>query len=150
MKNFSLAIAFLLLLNACSTQENLVVKDEKHKNASEDLNVLRKEITMVSFDRIRSELERDDIRRRHAMRLSKNLIALTDKIKDIPKSKIKNLNTKEDQKLYNDYSNTLRQNAESIYNVANEYALERLPEELSKMKHTCTTCHKRFREKKEL
>jgi hypothetical protein len=150
MKKIAISIASLLLLTACSTQQSLTTKDEKHKTASEDLNILRKEITMVSFDRIRSELERDDIRRRHAMRLSKNLIALTDKIKDIPKEKIKNLNTKEDEELYNEYSHNLRKNAESIYKVANEYALERLPEELSKMKNTCTKCHERFRGKKEL
>ena len=143
-----MASTLLLLLSNCSTKEESQNEQMKHKIASSDLKTLRKEITMVSFDRIKSELERDDLRRRHALTLSENLISLSERIKDIPKDKIKNLNTPQDQKLYEEYAQQLTQNAQSIFTLAQNYELEKLPNELAKMKNTCKTCHKRFKAKK--
>lgn len=145
IKKFALSTTILLLLTSCSTKEHSPQKHIKHKVASGDLNSLRQEILMVSFDRIKSELERDDVRRRHALTLSQNLISLSEQMKDIPKDKIKNLNTPQDKELYKKYSQQLKKSANDIYQVAQNYELEKLPNKLTQMKQVCKTCHKRFK-----
>lgn len=104
IKKLALSTTLVLLLTSCSTKEISQQEQIKHKVASGDLSSLRQEILMVSYDRIKSELERDDVCRHHALTLSHNLISLSEQIKDIPKDKIKNLNTPQEKELYDKYS----------------------------------------------
>ena len=139
------SISFLLLLSACSIKDDINIK--KHKVVSEDLTYLRNELTMVVFDRLKSELERDDIRRRHAIKIAKELKSLSEMIKEIPKDRLKRVKTANDKKRYGEYREQLYRDADAIYKVAEAYELEKLPTKLESMKRTCKGCHKDFRMK---
>lgn len=53
-----------LLLSGCAIKQTELNEIEKHTINSSELKVLMRELDMVVYDRYKSELERDDTRRR--------------------------------------------------------------------------------------
>ena len=142
----------LLLLSACvsksSSSANVTSLEEekKHKIESEELRLLMRELNMVVYDRQKSELDRDDIRRRYALNLADVVKELAYKIEHIPQDGLgKNL-TQKDRELYAHYAHKLYKNSEEIYDVAQKYELEKLDNKIDNMQRTCDGCHALFRD----
>mgnify|MGYP000105894008 CR=1 FL=1 len=145
-------IISLLLLSACvskntsSTNLTTIETEKEHKIKSEELRLLMRELNMVVYDRQKSELDRDDIRRRYALNLSDVVKELSYKIEHIPQDGLGENLTQKDRELYAHYANRLYKNGEEIYDVAQKYELEKLDNKIENMQRTCDGCHALFRD----
>ena len=142
----------LLLLSACvsknSSSSNLtaIESEKEHKVESEELRLLMQELDMVVYDRQKSELDRDDTRRRYALNLADAVKRLALKIEDIPQDGLGENLTSEDRKMYIRYAQELYKNGEAIYEVAHKYEIEKLESTVAQMQQTCNRCHALLRD----
>ena len=145
-------IISLLLLSACvsknSSSVNLttVETEKEHKVESEELRLLMQELDMVVYDRQKSELDRDDIRRRYALNLAAVVKELAYKIEHIPQDGLGENLTQKDRVLYIDYARELYANGEEINDVAQKYEMEKLESTIDNMQQTCNRCHALLRD----
>ncbi|MBU0721093.1 cytochrome c [bacterium] len=103
---------------------------DAHVQESEKLRLLMRELDLVVYDRFKSELERDDMRRRYAMILAETIKELSKKIED-----------KNNPKTFQKYSKQLYQNAQELYKIADRYELENLQTKIDAITRTCNSCH---------
>ncbi len=144
LSKFLFLISFILIFSSCS-QKNTPVADTKcHIIESAKLNALMHELDMVIYDRFKSELERDNIRRRYSLTLADTIKKLSQKIKNIDCEKFDTELSKEELCAYKKYSNELYDNSSKIYIIAKRYEFEKLPLELDNLKKICNSCHKEF------
>jgi len=144
IKTIFLSILFLLL-SACSTKQDPLNNIDKHTIQSNELRILMHELDMLVYDRYKSELEIDDIRRRYAIKLADNIKELTVSMNHIPNDKLgKNINDK-NQRIFHTYTKKLYTNAQEIDLIAQNYELEKLDSKIIDMKNICNNCHLIFR-----
>lgn len=146
-----LRILFLMLalfvLSACvsksssSANMNSLKAAKEHKIESEELRLLMLELNMVVYDRQKSELDRDDIRRRYALNLADVVKELAYKIEHIPQDGLGENFTQKDRNIYMNYARELYKNGEEINDVAQKYEMEKLESAIAKMQQTCNRCH---------
>ncbi len=142
----------LLLFSACVSKDtatsNLTTTEaeKEHKIESEELRLLMQELNMVVYDRQKSELDRDDIRRRYALNLADVVKGFAKKIELIPADKLGNELTAEDREMYLYYAQALYKNGEAINAVAQNYEMEKLDSTIVKMQQTCNRCHALLRD----
>ena len=96
-------------------------------------------------DRHESELERDAIRRRYALRISRNVKEFSSLIREIPMERLGKDIDDADMEIFYAYAKDLESKAEVIEDIAEGYELERLDSAINNMKRTCNACHKTFR-----
>ncbi len=137
----------LFVLSACvsksssSANMNSLKDDKEHKIESEELRLLMLELNMVVYDRQKSELDRDDIRRRYALNLADVVKELAYKIEHIPQDGLGENFTQKDRNIYMNYARELYKNGEEINDVAQKYEMEKLESAITKMQQTCNRCH---------
>ena len=142
----------LLLFSACVSKDtatsNLTTTEieKEHKIESEELRLLMQELNMVVYDRQKSELDRDDIRRRYALNLADVVKGFAKKIESIPVDKLGKELTAEDRALYLYYAQALYKDGEAINAVAQNYEIEKLESRVAKMEQTCNRCHDLLRD----
>lgn len=137
----------LLIFNGCASN-NVSAFDEakEHMIESEKLRSLMLELDMVVYDRLKSELDKDNIRRRYAMRLADSVKDIAIKIENIsPKDLWKKID-QDDVKLFKLFSKQLYSHGIEIDEVAKSYELEKLSNKLDNMQRTCNSCHSHFRD----
>ena len=137
----------LFVLSACvsksssSANMNSLKAAKEHKIESEELRLLMRELNMVVYDRQKSELDRDDIRRRYALNLADVVKELAYKIEHIPQDGLGENLTQKDRELYVHYARELYENGEEINDVVQKYEMEKLENAIDNMKQTCNRCH---------
>ena len=142
----------LFVLSACvsksssSANMNSLKAAKEHKIESEELRLLMRELNMVVYDRQKSELDRDDIRRRYALNLADVVKELAYKIEHIPKDGLGENLTQKDRELYAHYARELYENGEAINDVAQKYEMEKLERAIDNMQQTCNRCHALLRD----
>ena len=142
----------LLSFSACVSKDtstsNLTTTgtEKEHKIESEELRLLMQELNMVVYDRQKSELDRDDIRRRHALNLADIVKGFAKKIESMPADKLGNELTVEDREMYLYYAQELYKDGEVINTVAQNYEMEKLDSTIVKMQQTCNRCHALLRD----
>lgn len=142
-----LLILSLLVLSACVSKSASSTENEKqHKIESDELRLLMRELNMVVYDRQKSELERDDIRRRYVLDLADVVKELATKIEHIAPDELGQELTIQDIDLYTRYAQELYKNGEEIYAVAQKYEMEKLESQMTKMQETCDRCHALLRD----
>jgi hypothetical protein len=104
------------------------------------------ELNMVVYDRQKSELDRDDIRRRYALNLADVVKELAYKIEHIPQDGLGENFTQKDRNIYMNYARELYKNGEEINDVAQKYEMEKLESAIAKMQQTCNRCHALLRD----
>ncbi len=145
-------IISLLLMSACvsknTASSNLTAleREKEHKIESEELRLLMQELDMVVYDRQKSELDRDEIRRRYALNLADAIKRLALKIEDVPQDGLGENLTSEDRKMYIVYAQELYKNGETIDAVAQKYEIEKLESTVAQMQQTCNRCHSLLRD----
>ncbi len=133
-----LPIFFLaLLFNACSLKDYSINNDTKHTMRSDKLKVLMHNMDMIIYDNGKSELDRDNERRRNALKIG-------NRIQDIS-SQIKNLDSK-DEKLFTFYIKELHRKGKELSKLANNYEIEKLEIKIQDIKLTCNACHQESRD----
>ena len=113
---------------------------------SEELRLLMRELNMVVYDRQKSELDRDDTRRRYALNLADVVKELAVKIEHIAPDEPGQELTAKDRELYTRYAQELYKNGEEIHKVAQKYEMEKLESSMTKMQQTCDRCHALLRD----
>ena len=142
----------LLLLSACvsksssSANATSLEEEKKHKIESEELRLLMRELDMVVYDRQKSELDRDDMRRRYALNLADVVKELASKIEHIPQDGLGENHTNKDRKIYMYYARELYKNGEEINDLAQKYEMEKLESTIAKMQQICNRCHALLRD----
>ena len=140
-----LNIFFLLIVNGCALKTDRVSEMREHKQDTQELRLMMHEFNMLVNDNFKSELELDNIRRRHALTLADTIKELTYKIEAIPKDKLQMNISKENIELFSSYINKLRNKAKEIEEISQKYELEKLDSKIDELKNICNSCHTRVR-----
>ena len=104
-----------------------------------------RELSSAMDDRHESELERDTIRRRYALRLSNNIEEFSSLLKNIQKKKLGSNIDEADMQLFSKYANDLEKKGKTLEQIAKDYELEKLNSAVNDIKRSCNTCHAKFR-----
>ncbi len=135
----------VLLFNACSSKKlsngDHIAYAKIHMKEAEKLDFLIQELDMVIYDRTKSELERDDIRRRYALSLSAVVSNLSKSLKKVDKAALNKRYPLANIDDFALFANELQNNARVIKKSADFYELERLSGQLQRLEKTCTSCH---------
>jgi len=137
---------FLLLISGCSAKYNSELNTiEKHTIHSSELRMLMNELDMVVYDRYKSELERDDTRRRYALNLAQNIEKISKQINNLSKDKLAKNIDKNDISLFSKYVKELSTKGKNIRKLALNYELENIDKKIENIELTCNACHSKFR-----
>lgn len=105
------------------------------------LDLLIRELDMVIYNRTKSELQRDDMRRRYARTLSDILTQLSADLSKVNKHELQETLPSIDYLKFQTLSHKLNNSARTIKKSADLYELEKLPQQLEDLDRTCTACH---------
>ena len=138
MKVF-LALFLLFGLFGCSSKDGATGTPVRHMIKSEKLHILMRELDMVIYERQKSEIDRDAMRKRYLLTLAdtlKNLSGELNKLVDEKSSK--------DQAVYQKHALLIEKNANDLEDLAQRYQFELLSQRLDEVKHSCNSCHQHF------
>lgn len=150
-KNKSLTKALLLFtilvsFVACVPKAYPSFDDTKqHMLESQKLHILIHELNTVVYNRVKSELEKDELRRRYALRYAKTIKQVAENVENLTYNQKGERVSEDDKKLYKSFAKRLYKNGEAIQKVVSDYKLEDLNSELIKTEATCNACHSKFR-----
>lgn len=133
--------AFFLLLGlfGCSSKDTAKSTPVRHMIKSEKLHLLMRELDMVIYERQKSEIDRDAMRKRYLLTLAdtlKNLSGELNKLVDEKSSK--------DQAVYQKHALLIEKNANDLEDLAQRYQFELLSQRLDEVKQSCNSCHQHF------
>ena len=134
-----LALFTLLALFGCSSKEVHESTPVRHMIKSEKLHILMRELDMVIYERQKSEIDRDAMRKRYLLTLADTLKNLSGELDKLVDEK-----SKEDQKVYKKHAFLLKTNANDLEELAQKYQFELLAQRLEEVKHSCNSCHVHF------
>ena len=98
----------------------------------------------VYEDEHRSELERDDLRRRYALNLAETVATLTEELEDADAMMPGFRFAPDDAAVYAVYVRALKRGGENIRTIAQKYETEKLDPAVARMIRICNRCHARF------
>ena len=143
-----LLLSLLFLLGGCVSKESSLTSAKEHMIESDKLKELMREMDMVVYDRLKSELQRDNIRRRYALTLVDEIKKLAFHVEEVDHYELSIDTANGDMKLFKSYAKELYKNAQEIRDIAQNYELEKLPTSLKNIEKTCNSCHIHFRDGK--
>ncbi|WP_295084946.1 hypothetical protein [Sulfurimonas sp.] len=138
-------IILIFVSSGCVSKEHDNKKALKHMIQSEKLRLLMRELDMVVYERQKSELDRDKMRKRYMLSLGDTLKHLSAEIENMSESDLGLKLTQEDIQEYKRYAKNLSLDADEIYDLAHKYEFELLNKKLEDVKVSCNACHKQFR-----
>jgi len=137
-----MALIGLYLFNGCSQLATNKTMN-KHVDESKELQHLMHSLNMSVYEKNRTELELDDIKRRYAT----NIVANIEKVTVVLERSGKKSFEGDSLKKFLSLSDKLGSHAKKIQLLADNYEMQELDIEIEKMKLTCKSCHKQFRSK---
>lgn len=144
LKNYFFMIIAVVLLSGCTSPE--VEECKPCVNHKENRLVYMKrmlsDLNNVIYARHKSEMERDDDRKRYANSFAKTLKSMSSRIMEFPKDDVNFTIQSGDLQHYNELSKKLYTQGEAIEKIADAYAFESLDLAIDDVKGTCTKCHK--------
>jgi cytochrome c556 len=138
MKIF-VALFLLFGLFGCSSKDTTKSTPVRHMIKSDKLHILMRELDMVIYERQKSEIDRDAMRKRYLLTLADTLKNLSGELDKLIDEK-----NKEDQKVYQKHALLLKANANDLEELAHSYRFELLSQRLDEVKQSCNSCHKHF------
>ncbi len=133
------------MLSGCSVKEQSVKPAIKHMIQSQKLRNLMRELDLVVYERQKSELERDKMRKRYVLTLADTLKKLSAEVENMPKGDLGSDLTSDDFDEYKRYAKRLNHDANELYLLAKKYEFELLNRKMEDIKISCNSCHKQFR-----
>lgn len=110
------------------------------------LDGLMRQMNSLMFDNLRTELELDRERRKHALKIAEEASALSKAVDQITDT-LPNLNlSPEEQTLFLSLAKKLHDQAAVLKHQAQSNHIDAMPATLGQMSKTCTSCHQLFRE----
>jgi hypothetical protein len=121
------------------------ITPENHAKASTQMKRAMHEMYTILYNRYSSELERDDERRRYAMKLSQRVLLISEEIRNYPiQSGRSEFSDPEKRAAFMSLADRLRGHGEAIEKSASNYHFRILGEEIKSMVQTCNRCHVQF------
>jgi len=136
-----------LFFSACTSKYDSLNEAQKHTLKSSNLKLLMHDMNMVIYEKSKSVLDHDNARRRYAFTLADNIKKISSQMKQPPADKFTSDMNKKDIAIFNNYIKKLYQKGEDIYQLAQNYELEKLDSKLQEMEQICKACHSDFRDK---
>jgi cytochrome c556 len=136
-------VVFIFL--GCAAKEQSNKPAVKHMIQSEKLRILMRELDLVVYERQKSELERDKMRKRYVLTLADTLKKLSAEVENMPMGELGSGLTSDDFYEYKGYAKSLNQDANELYILAQNYEFELLSKKMEDIKVSCNSCHKQFR-----
>ncbi len=133
------------MLSGCSVKEQSAKPAIKHMIQSQKLRNLMRELDLVVYERQKSELERDKMRKRYVLTLADTLKKLSAEVENMPKGDLGSDLTSDDFDEYKRYAKRLNHDANELYALAQNYEFELLNRKMEDIKISCNSCHKQFR-----
>ena len=141
-----LLFSILLSFAACVPKVNPSFSATKqHMLESKKLHVLIHEMNTVVYNRVKSELEKDELKRRYALQYAGTIKKVAVNLENLTYNQKGEKISEDDKKLYGSFAKRLYKNGEDIQKVASKYRLEELNAQLIKAQMTCNACHSKFR-----
>lgn len=142
MLKILIIVTSLYLLSGCSQLSTKKTPIDKHIDESIELQHLMHSLNMSVYEKNRTELELDDMKKRYA----KNIVINIEKAV-VVLDKYGNKSFQGQQlKSFLDLSADLGEHAKKINHLSQHYKIEELDVEIEKMKLTCISCHNQFRD----
>lgn len=139
----------LLFFLGCSSQESLKPQpcdiETKHVRMSDEIIKLMHQLNMSIYDKEKSELEHDDIKRRYAYTMVDDLRSISQKLQDYGNAKLSKDLSGDELNIYLDNAKRLENDADVLEQIADNYAIEALPKQLEAIERSCNRCHETFR-----
>lgn len=152
MKIYRVALAFTLIAGCTSPAPKEPAHQlpdtglpALHALHEERLRNLMQEMNNLMFDRIRTELEIDRERRKHALAIAKSAGQLASAIDAIVEEMPKLDLTVSEQTAFKALASKLHRQTELLQDQANRNHIDAIPGTLQQMTLTCTSCHQLFR-----
>lgn len=133
------------MLSGCALKEQSAKPAIKHMIQSQKLRNLMRELDLVVYERQKSELERDKMRKRYVLTLADTLKKLSAEVENMPKGDLGSDLTSDDFDEYKRYAKRLNHDANELYALAQNYEFELLTRKMEDIKISCNSCHKQFR-----
>jgi len=144
-----LLLISLLLYSGCVHKTEVVRQAKAHMIQANELHELMRSIDLVVYDKYKSELQRDNSRRRYALSLAKSIEELAHDIEVISPDELHVKSTPINKETFQSYASTLYRQSKEIKAIANTYELEKLPQSLEHLHLTCNACHTHFRDNRQ-
>lgn len=143
LKSYFLMLIALVFLSACSSPE--VEECNPCVNHKENRLVYMKrmlgDLNNVIYSRHKSEIERDDDRRRYANNFAETLKTMSSRIIEFPKNDATFKIKESDIEYYEELSKKLYTQGVVIQKIADAYEFKALNLAIEDVKMTCTQCH---------
>lgn len=151
---FTICLAALLLYG-CSMPTGSSAPDatsgavlKTHLIQNEELRMMMRELQTVVDDDPKSELERDDARRRYALRVAGTIENIAQKIKRLPETRPLLENEAEKQRFLG-YADALDREGRRLRSLALAYETEKIEPQMARVNRVCNACHSDFRDLRE-
>ncbi|QOP41109.1 hypothetical protein [Sulfurimonas marina] len=129
--------AVLLGWSGCSMTET-----QTHKEQGPQLQFIMRDLNTIVGNNQKSELEREDERRRYALSLVDAINKFSAKAHDkTAKLQTKYIN-ENNIVAFNKHLDALEKKSQEIEKIAKNYELEQLDQEIVELETICTSCHK--------
>ena len=138
-----------LLLYGCSAPTGperapgTIIKSHMVQNG--ELRAMMRELDTVLNDDPKSELERDDARRRYALRAADTIGAIAVKIKRLPETHPL-FDEKGEEEQFLRYTEALGAEGERLRMLALAYEVEHIAPQMARVERVCNACHTHFRD----
>lgn len=144
------AIVAAYIMTGCAPQQTIDPLVEQQKPGplyAHELRQIMNELNNVVYEQDeRSELERDEARRRHAFRIADTIKKFSHAIASAPSRHAGLKLTDVEEKEFFSYGQELRRQGNEIQAIAENYEMEKLQGALNNMVGICNRCHVRFRD----
>jgi cytochrome c556 len=145
LTKISLFVALIFGLSACVSTSPSFDATKQHMLESQKLHQLIHELNTVVYNIPKSELQKDEDRRRYALEYAKTIQKVAKNVENLTYNQKGERVSEDDKKLYASFAKRLYKNGKDIQKVVSEYKLEELNAQLIKAETTCNACHSKFR-----
>lgn len=134
--------AVVIGFSGCSFQETKMTTNQTHKKEGSQLQVIMRDLNTIVGNNQKSELERDDDRRRYAL----NLVDAIKKFSAKAQDKSTRFQTKyineENITAFHKHIEQIEKKSQEIEKLANNYEIEQLEHKIVELEAVCMSCHK--------
>ncbi len=131
----------IMFLSGCISKDKHLTNADAHSQKSSELSYLMRELYSVIDDEHKSELERDDVRRRYALRLSDKIKEFSYQARLLSEEKLGKHVNENNLDAFGKNIQALQDKGKEIADISNSYELERLDAKLVELKNICNSCH---------
>lgn len=149
LAGIAIAVGAAVLVLGCAsppdTSEGRGFNVQRHAEVAAQMKRAMHEMYNVLYERHISELERDDERRRYAIKLSERVLLISEEIRKYPtQSGWEEFSHPKKTAAFLSLADRLKNHAEAIGKSASDYQFRMLGEEITNMVQTCNQCHAQF------